>query len=376
MTKKNDDLIWEAASAGNYDFNCWLGKNLKEKNMPKYSSVCLNRFKSFYSTNYQSGREIYIYKWKMDKILAKWNTPIVQKRMGKTTAETLRPFLLRWYALCRQHGMLPKDFRIPKKTNRFYIKNTSKLPPSLFYVYITHLREVWEENHFVYNFVTLVDKYKLNPWTAYVVASQISIYNSNHHVLSVSSRYGGGVGNTAKIGMMFDMKEYFAAPGKMDCRKMKSMGQGGWQIHSKLSGGIENGVPINDILANPKKFNKLLELPREEAMKKRTKNIKITVLLNGIQSLGFRPTQDYYEPWWLHLRMDSDRVAIDLIKKIEHTLEGYVYSKLNYGVDLRLNTKAKHLSATVAAKKRNFSGKSRVLTPALEKFYTDLTKKG
>jgi len=49
---------------------------------------------------------------------------------------------------------------------------------------------------------------------------------------------------------------------------------------------------------------------------------------------------------------------------------------LNYGVDLRLNTKAKHLSATVAAKKRNFSGKSRVLTPALEKFYTDLTKKG
>ena len=368
MQKKSDGLIWSAAGAGSYDFNCWLGKDLKEKNMPKYSSVCLNRFKSFYSENYSRGREIYIYKWKIDKLVTKWNTPIVQKQMGKTTAETLRPFLVRWYTLCRQHGMLPKGLIIPKKTNRFYIKNTSNLPPSLFYVYITHLRQVWEENHFVYNFVTLVDKHKLNPWTSYVIASAISIYNSNHHVLSVSAR-----GNrTAKMGIMFDMRDYFAAPHKKDFRKMKSMGQDGWQIHSKLCGNIEQEISIDDILVNPKKFNKILKMPKTEGMKEYTRNIEIKVLFSALVSLGFRPTQDYYEPWWLYLRADTHQIADDLIKKVKGALEGYVYRKLAYGVELRLKPKKKHLPTTVAFKKKNFQGKSRIDL----RHYVDLTKKG
>lgn len=377
MAKKHDDLIWKAAGAGRYDFNCWMGKTLKEKNMPKYSSVCLNRFRTFYSTNYSSGREIYIYKWKMAELVTKWNTPTVQKRMGKTTAETLRPFLLRWYALCKKHGMLPKDFRISKKGTRFYIKNTSNLPPSLFYVYITHLRQVWEENHFVYNFVTLVDKYKLNPWSAYVVASHMSIYNSNHHVLSASSRYyGDGNNHSVKMGMMFGMRDYFAAPHKMDRRKMKSMGQSSWGIHGKLSGGIEQGVLITDILDNPKEFNRLLKLPKAEAMKNYNKTLKIKVLFSSLNSLGFRATQDYFEPWWLHLRTDTPNIADELIEKVKDTLDGYIYRKLSYGVELRLNAKEKHLSAVVAKRKRNFEGTSRVLGTSLMKYYVDLTEKG
>ena len=372
MTEKNSDLIWGAAGAGNYDFNCWLAKDLKEKGMPQYSSVCLNRFRSFYSENYSSGREMYIYKWKMDKLVAKWNTPVIQQRMGKTTAATLRPFLLRWYTLCREHGMLPKDFKIPKKGDRFYIKNTSNLPPSLFYVYITHLRQVWEENHFVYNFVTLVDKHKLNPWTAYVVASSISIYNSNHHVLSISSRSN----HTVKIGMMFDMRDYFAAPRKKDTRKMKSMGQDPWGIHGILNGGIELGVAVSDVLANPKKFNKILKMSRKKGIKEYTRDLKITVLYTALTSLGFRATQDYYEPWWLILRADHKKTADDLIGKIKKTLEGYVYRRLSYGVELRLKPKMKHLTAAVATKRKNFKGPSRQLGQADKKHYVDLTKEG
>jgi hypothetical protein len=268
--------------------------------------------------------------------------------------------------------MLPKGFRIPKKGDRFYIKNTSNLPPSLFYAYITHLRQVWEENHFVYNFVTLVDKYKLNPWTSYVVASSISIYNSNHHVLSLSSRNS----NTVKIGMMFDMKDYFAAPRKKDTRKMKSMGQNPWGIHGMLNGGIELGVAISNVLADPKKFNKILKMSRKEGMKEYTKNLKITVLYNDLTSHGYRTTQDYYEPWWLILRTDTTKTADDLIGKIKNTLEGYVYRKLSYGVELRLKPKEKHLTSAVASKRKNFKGVSRQLCRTYEPYYVDLMKKG
>ena len=350
MSEKFKDLIWSANAVGNYDFKCWMGKDLKEKNMPKYTSVCLNRFKSFYSTNYRSGREIYIYKWNMENLISRWNRSNVQNQLGKLDKKKLRAFLTRWYALCRQYGMLPKGFIIPKKLNRFYIKNTSDLPPSLFYVYITHLRQVWEEPHFIYNFVTLVDKYKLNPWSSYVVASSISIYNCNHHVLAVSAR----TSRTVKIGMMFDMRDYFAAPHKKDLRKMKSMGSDAWRIHSKLNGGVEQGFSIDDILESPKKYNKILKMEREAGLQEFAKDFKIKILHNGLMTLGFSPTQYYREPWWLIVRANSEKTAKELVSKIEHTLEGYIHRKINYGVELYLKPKREHLASIIASKRKNF----------------------
>jgi hypothetical protein len=375
MTKKNDDLIWQATGVGNYDFSCWLGKTLEDKHMPHYTSVCLNRFKTFYAENYP-GRQIYIYKWDMDKLVTRWNSAILQKQLGKLSATTLKSVLTRWYTIGKQHGMLPKNFLIPKESNRFYIKNTGGIPPSLFYVYITHLRQVWEEPHFVYNFITLVDKYKLNVWSSYVVASAMSIYNCNHHVLSVSARNSMGV-QSAKIGMMFDMRDYFAAPHKRDRRKMKSMGEGEpWGIHGRLGGGIEQAINVVDILADIKRFNKVLEMPREKGMKEFANNIKIEVLFNSLHGLGFRTTQDYYEPWWLILRTDHKKTADDLIGKIKKTLEGYVYKRLSYGVELRLKPKMKYLSVAVATKRKNFKGPSRQLGQVDKKHYVDLTRKG
>jgi hypothetical protein len=350
MVKNYGDLIWTSEGVGSYDFNCWLGKDLKEKVMPHYTSVCLNRFKEFYAQNYSSGREIYIYKWKMGKLVERWSRPSLKAQIGKVNEVTLRPILVRWYILCRKYGMLPKSFIIPKKTDRFYIKNTSGLPPSLFYVYITHLRQVWEEANFVYNFMTLVDKYKLNPWSSYVCASAMSISNCNHHVLNVSRS-----SPSVKIGMMFDMKEYFAAPRKKDPRKMKTFKNDMWGIHGRLQGGVERGVNITDILANPKKFNKILKMSRKEGMKRYTKSLNIEILHTGLTSLGFAPRAHYYEPWWLVIRLSGKQMTDELISKVKKAIDGYIYRELNYGgVELTLNVKGKHLAAGVAKRKEDF----------------------
>lgn len=264
MSKEFDDLVFQSLNVGAYKFKCYLSMTPRDKEKHAYSGACLGGFDSFYRQTLPEAKTV-MYEWDTKALVERWDNVWAGQQLGSINMKTLRPLFVRWYKLCRKHGLLPKDFVI-SKTTRFYLKKFNEMPPSAFFAYIVHLRNVWEEPFFIYNVLVLVEKYKLNIWSAYELASKMSICNSNHHTTQSSAGYPATTLNTkVNLGLMFALKDYFTDPAKKDKRKMedsvKKQGQWmGWKMHSQFGGYVIHHSTIGKVLKNIKLANKALEM--------------------------------------------------------------------------------------------------------------------
>jgi hypothetical protein len=93
--------------------------------------------------------------------------------------------------ICTEFKLLPEYIMESDiKGNRYVIKLEDDLPRSLLYIYLTVIRFIQESAPFVKNFVTLVDEYKMSPYLAWLLGSQITIKNSWHNFIPYSVTYG------------------------------------------------------------------------------------------------------------------------------------------------------------------------------------------
>ena len=366
MSTKFSDLIICAPVRPNYHFECELITNTRDKNPIKHGGACLSGFGNRIVNN--KSKKTIKYTWPVAAIEKRWNGTKMRKQLGKTiTIATLRPLLLKFYHLCKDHGMLPEDFTIPKTVNNFYLKNIHNMPPSLLYAFIAHLRDVDEEPYFIYNILKLVEEYNLNPWTAYVVSSALSIVNYGHHPLAISGN--AGLGGRVRISSMFNLRDYFANPHKKDGRLLVSSGTSymSWSAQKHIdsdrscytaSGGQMMFV-VKEILNNAKKFNKALGMEKADGMAyigEAHKGKLIGTLENHLGGMGWGVTADYYEPWWLLMTMKTKTRLLELVKQMKPYIEVYRVEKQKYGSmwNLQIKAREKYISAGTKTKMTNF----------------------
>lgn len=363
---KFKDLILHAPGRPNYNFKCALISNAQDKNPINHSGACLSGFGSRINNN--KSKQTIRYSWPIAAIERGWNTSIIRGHFGKpVNIGTLRPLLIKFYHLCKDHGMLPKNFAIPKKANNFYLKNIHGMPPSLLYAYICHLRNVDEEPYFIYNLLTLVENYDLNPWTSYVLASAFSVVNSGHHPLAIGGNTG--LGGRVRVMSMFNLRDYFANPHKKDTRTLLNPGTSylSWSAHKHIDTNKSYHSPsekslwfmAKEILMDVKKFNKALGMEKKKglAFLNKSRSTKLSgTLQEHLYNLGWGVTPDFYEPWWLMMKVPTKKAGLELIKKMKSYIEAYVVTKQNYGSvwDLKLKTKMKYVPQNAKVRKKNF----------------------
>jgi len=101
---------------------------------------------------------------------------------------------IRWLDICVKAKALPDYIRNSDiKRDRYVIKLDSPLSPSLLYIYITCLRWIQECPEFVKNMLILIDKYRINFYTAWLVASCFSVSNTWHNIVPHGCCYRGGL---------------------------------------------------------------------------------------------------------------------------------------------------------------------------------------
>lgn len=366
MSTKFSDLIICAPVRPNYNFKCALISNIRDKSPVMHSGACLSGFGTRITTN--RSKQTVRYTWPVAAIEKRWSGTKMRKQLGEPiTIITLRPLLLKFYHLCKDHGMLPEDFTIPKTVNNFYLKNIHSMPPSLLYAFIAHLRDVDEEPYFIYNLLKLVEKYDLNPWTAYVVSSALSIVNYGHHPLAISGN--AGMGGRVRIDSMFNLRDYFANPYKKDKRVLLSPGASyvSWSAQKHIdsgrscytSGGGQIMFSVKEILDNIKKFNKALGMKKADGMayvEKARRGKLFGTLQSYLQGMGWGVTGDYYEPWWLLITVKTKKRSLELIKQVKPYIEIYRVEKQKYGSmwNLQIKAKEKYISVGTKTKMTNF----------------------
>lgn len=365
MSKKFKDLILCAPGRPHYHFKCELITGARDRTPVRHSGACLSGFSSRVFNN--RSKQTLRYTWPVKAIEGRWGGSKMRAQIGEsTTIKDLRPILLKFYHLCRDHGMLPKDFRIPKTTNNFYIKNIHEMPPSLLYAYIAHLRDVDEEPYFIYNLLTLVENYDLNPWTSYVVASVLSIVGCGHHPLPISGN--GGLAGRVRADSMFNLRDYFANPHKKDKRTLMAPGKSyiSWSAHKHIDSNRYYQSPsqmqimftAREILENIKGFNKALGMEKKKGLAylDESRKVNISCLRSYLYGLGYGVTPDYYEPWWLLMKIPTKKSGLALVNSTKSYIEAYLLEKHKYGAswDLKLRVKTRYIAPQQKMTRKNF----------------------
>jgi len=109
--------------------------------------------------------------------------------------EVPNPTLKKYLNYCVKYKLLPRYvLESDVKNHRYVIKLHEKLNNGMLYVYLSTIRFIQESPAFVKNIITLVDKYKMNFYFAWLVASKLNIRNSWHNFIPYNGRYGDGDG--------------------------------------------------------------------------------------------------------------------------------------------------------------------------------------
>lgn len=101
---------------------------------------------------------------------------------------------IKWIEYCKRMKFLPPYVMPEHLDTGFVLKfgstKDSCVPPSLIYVYLSALRNMEEHADLPRLFVILVEKYKLDPYAAIVLATKFAIGANSHHFVDWQS---GGV---------------------------------------------------------------------------------------------------------------------------------------------------------------------------------------
>lgn len=105
-----------------------------------------------------------------------------------------------WLDICVKAKALPDYIKEISdiEGNRYILKIDTELNISILYIYLTCIRWIQEAPTFVKNMLKLVNKYNINFYIAWLIASKMSIGNTWHNIVSYGSDYGQTISSLFK----------------------------------------------------------------------------------------------------------------------------------------------------------------------------------
>lgn len=95
--------------------------------------------------------------------------------------------IARWISLNIEYKTLPADIQ---HTQEGYAINATDKHYSLLYVYLCMLRFMEDDHKIVKGTILLVDKYKVDFYVAFTIASKLLTHNSGHHFFYMNASWG------------------------------------------------------------------------------------------------------------------------------------------------------------------------------------------
>ena len=137
-----------------------------------------------------------------------------------------------WLDICIKAKALPDYMRKESDTehNRYILKLDPDMKPSMLFIQLTCIRWLQEAPRFVKNMISLVNKYHMSFYLAWLVASRMSIGNSWHNIVSNCAQYGQSISSILKdstydVAAARGIRNLLVHPDKFDNRSINKMGR-------------------------------------------------------------------------------------------------------------------------------------------------------
>ena len=137
-----------------------------------------------------------------------------------------------WLDMCIKAKALPDYMRKESDTkrNRYILKLDPDMKLSILFIQLTCIRWLQEAPRFVNNMISLVNKYHVSFYLAWLVASRMSIGNSWHNIISDCAQYGQNIPDILKnsaydVAVARGIRNLLVHPDKFDERSVNKMGR-------------------------------------------------------------------------------------------------------------------------------------------------------